>query len=202
MMPVIFHGDASFAGQGVVYETMQLAHVKEFDVGGTMHVIVNNQVGFTTDPVDDRSTMYCCDLGKTFNIPIFHVNADDPVACTQVFELAAEWRQTFACDVIVDVVCYRRYGHNETSNPDYTQPLAYKVINKHPRSETILSEKLVSSGVATKEELDAIRVGIWQRHEEAFVGADSWNEGDMDCWPPSGKGLSSLSMRPKQIQRQ
>jgi len=180
VLPIIFHGDASFAGQGVVYETMQLAHVKEFDVGGTIHVIVNNQVGFTTDPIDDRSTMYCCDLGKGFNVPIFHVNADDPVACARVFELAAEWRQTFGTDVVVDVICYRRFGHNETQNPDYTQPLLYKVINKHPRAETILADKLVASGVATKEELEAIKGGIWQHHEEQFVAAETWNEGDVD----------------------
>jgi 2-oxoglutarate dehydrogenase E1 component len=158
ILPVIFHGDASFAGQGVVYETMQLAHVKEFDVGGTIHVVVNNQVGFTTDPVDDRSTMYCCDLAKAFNIPLFHVNGDDPAAVARVFELAAEWRMEFGCDVVVDVVCYRRFGHNETQNPNYTQPLLYKVIDKHPRAETIFADKLVSSGIATKEELDAIRV--------------------------------------------
>jgi 2-oxoglutarate dehydrogenase E1 component len=174
IMPVLFHGDASFAGQGVVYETMQLAHVREFDVGGTIHVIVNNQVGFTTDPIDDRSTMYCSDLGKGFNIPIFHCNADDPIAVARVFELAAEWRQTFSTDVIVDVVCYRRYGHNETQNPDYTQPLLYKKIAKHPRAEEVLASKLVSSGVATKEELDAIRVGIWQNHEEEFALADDF----------------------------
>jgi len=182
MLPIIFHGDASFAGQGVVYETMQLAHVKEFDVGGTIHVVVNNQVGFTTDPVDDRSTMYCCDLGKGFNIPIFHVNADDPIAVTAVFELAAEWRQTFGCDVIVDVVCYRRYGHNETQNPDYTQPLLYKVINKHPRAEKIFADKLVDSGIATLAELEAIRVGIWQNHEEKFVAADDYDEGSDADW--------------------
>jgi len=180
MMPVLFHGDASFAGQGVVYETMQLAHTKEFDVGGTMHVIVNNQIGFTTDPIDDRSTMYCCDLGKGFNIPIFHCNADDPTAVARTFELATEWRQEWGCDVIVDVICYRRFGHNETQNPDYTQPMQYKIINKHPRSETILADKLVSSGVASKEELEAIRVGIWQNHEANFIAADTWNNGDVD----------------------
>lgn len=180
VLPILFHGDASFAGQGVVYETMQLAHTTEFDVGGTIHVIVNNQVGFTTDPCDDRSTMYCCDLGKGFNIPIFHVNGDDPVAVARVFELAAEWRQTFAEDVIVDVICYRRFGHNETSNPEYTQPLTYQVVNNHPRSEAILADKLVASGVATKEELEAIRVGIWQYHEAAFESSEVEDQGDAD----------------------
>jgi len=189
MLPIVLHGDAAFAGQGICYETMQLAHVREFDVGGTIHVIVNNQIGFTTDPVDDRSTMYCSDLGKSFNIPIFHCNADDPVATARVFELAAEWRQAFSTDVIIDVVCYRRYGHNETQNPDYTQPLLYKKIAKHPRSEEVLAAKLVESNVATKEELEAIRVGIWQEHEKAFVEADSW-QGENDWLATKWEGMA------------
>jgi 2-oxoglutarate dehydrogenase E1 component len=190
MMPVIFHGDASFAGQGVCYETMQLAHVKEFDVGGTIHVVVNNQVGFTTDPIDDRSTLYCTDIGKGFGIPIFHCNADDPVAVARVFELAAEWRQTFNQDVIVDVICYRRYGHNESLNPDYTQPVLYKQIAKHPRAETIYADKLMSSGVATKEELDAIRQKIWQYHEDCFIAADSWVGGEVDWVATKWEGFA------------
>eukprot|EP00933_Yihiella_yeosuensis_P034709 TRINITY_DN28184_c0_g1_i1.p1 TRINITY_DN28184_c0_g1~~TRINITY_DN28184_c0_g1_i1.p1 ORF type:complete len:1048 (+),score=248.64 TRINITY_DN28184_c0_g1_i1:100-3243(+) len=182
VMPVLFHGDASFAGQGVVYETMQLAHVQEFDVGGTIHVIINNQVGFTTDPVDDRSTMYSSDLGKGFNLPILHVNGDDPVAVCAAFELAAEWRQTWLTDVIVDVVCYRRFGHNETDAPEYTQPMLYKTINKHPRTEKIYGEKLVASGIATQAELDAVRQDLWNKHEECFKEADNFKPGDESDW--------------------
>merc|ERR1719375_1309753 len=180
ILPVIFHGDASFAGQGVCYESMQLAHVQEFDTGGTIHVVVNNQVGFTTDPIDDRSTLYCSDIGKGFGLPIFHVNADDPIAVTRVFELAAEWRQTFQSDVIIDVVCYRRYGHNESLNPDYTQPVLYQRIAKHPRAETIYAEKLISSGIATKQELEAISQRIWNHHEESFAAADGYTEDSVD----------------------
>jgi len=180
MLPIIFHGDASFAGQGVCYETMQLAHVQEFDVGGTIHVVVNNQVGFTTDPIDDRSTMYCSDIGKGFNLPIFHVNGDDPVAVARVFELAAEWRQTFATDVIVDVVCYRRYGHNESLNPDYTQPVLYQRIAKHPRAEAILTDKLISSGAVPKAELDAIRDSVWNDHETSFKASETYHEAEDD----------------------
>merc|ERR1719336_2856286 len=155
IMPVLFHGDASFSGQGVNYETMQLAHVQEFDVGGTIHVIINNQIGFTTDPIDDRSTLYCSDLGKAFSTPIFHCNGDDPAAVVAAFELAAEWRQAWGTDVIIDVICYRRFGHNETLNPDYTQPLLYKTIGKHPRALGVFADTLVNSGVATKAELGA-----------------------------------------------
>lgn len=190
-MPIVIHGDASFAGQGVCYETMQLAHVREFDVGGTIHVIVNNQIGFTTDPVDDRSTMYCSDIGKSFNIPIFHVNADDPIATARVFELAAEWRHTFKTDVLIDVICYRRYGHNETQNPDYTQPILYKKIGKHPRSEQVLADKLVSSGVATKEELEAIRVGIWQEHEKAYEESATWKGDDIEWLATKWDGIAT-----------
>jgi len=191
VMPVIFHGDASFAGQGVVYETMQLAHVQEFDVGGTIHVIVNNQVGFTTDPVDDRSTMYSSDLGKGFNLPIFHVNGDDPVAVVSAFELAAEWRQTWKTDVIVDVICYRRFGHNETDAPEYTQPVMYKTINKHPRSEAVYAQKLMSDGVASQQELDAIKGSIWKKHEEAFEAADSFKAGDMQWVATKWEGFAT-----------
>lgn len=182
VMPVLFHGDASFAGQGVVYETMQLAHVEEFDVGGTIHVIINNQVGFTTDPVDDRSTMYASDLGKGFNLPIFHVNGDDPTAVIAAFELAAEWRQTWLTDVIVDVVCYRRFGHNETDAPEYTQPMLYKSIKKHPRTEAVYGQKLVSAGVATQAELDAIKAESWAQHEQAFSLSDSYKPDKMSDW--------------------
>jgi 2-oxoglutarate dehydrogenase E1 component len=178
VLPVLFHGDASFAGQGVVYETMQLAHVREFDVGGTIHVIVNNQVGFTTDPIDDRSTMYSTDLGKAFNAPILHVNADDPVGVVSAFELAAEWRQNFGTDVVMDVVGYRRYGHNETDAPEYTQPILYKQIAKHPRSEAVYAQKLISSGVASQAEIDAVKDKLWKKHEESFEAADGYQEGD------------------------
>ncbi|CAE8599192.1 unnamed protein product, partial [Polarella glacialis] len=182
VMPVVFHGDASFAGQGVVYETLQLAHVQEFDVGGTIHVIINNQVGFTTDPVDDRSTMYSSDLGKAFNLPILHVNGDDPVAVNSAFELAAEWRQQWQHDVIVEVVCYRRFGHNETDAPEYTQPVLYKTINKHPRCEAIYGQKLVAAGIASQQELDGIKTALWKNHEEAFAAADSFDPKEGVDW--------------------
>ncbi|CAE7923830.1 ogdh [Symbiodinium sp. KB8] len=182
VLPILFHGDASFAGQGVVYETMQLAHVQEFDVGGTIHVIINNQVGFTTDPVDDRSTLYTSDLGKSFNLPILHVNGDDPVAVTSAFELAAEWRQTWQTDAANLQVCYRRFGHNETDAPEYTQPVLYKQINKHPRTEAVYANSLVDSGAATPQELEAMKSSIWKEHEAAFKEADSFKPSEEAEW--------------------
>jgi len=182
VLPILFHGDASFAGQGVVYETMQLAHVQEFDVGGTIHVIINNQVGFTTDPVDDRSTMYTSDVGKTFNLPILHVNGDDPVAVISAFELAAEWRQTWQTDVILDVICYRRFGHNETDAPEYTQPVLYKQINKHPRTEAVYAKSLIDNSVASQQELDSMKSDLWKQHEAAFKAADSYQPSQEVEW--------------------
>eukprot|EP00904_Undaria_pinnatifida_P004984 jgi/Undpi1/1615/HiC_scaffold_11.g05005.m1 len=142
-MSILIHGDAAFAGQGVVYETMQLSRVNDFAVGGTIHVIVNNQVGFTTDPRNSRSTDYCSDLGKTFEIPIFHCNGDDPMSVCSAFELAVEWRQQFGEDCIIDMVCYRRMGHNEIDQPLFTQPVLYKQIDTHPDTAEIFEKRLV-----------------------------------------------------------
>mmetsp|Transcript_60399 Transcript_60399/g.143977 ORF Transcript_60399/g.143977 Transcript_60399/m.143977 type:complete len:1041 (-) Transcript_60399:147-3269(-) len=189
-MPVLFHGDASFAGQGVNYETMQLMHVKEFDTGGTIHVIVNNQIGFTTDPIDDRSTLYCSDLGKAFDCPIIHVNGDDPISVVAAFELAAEFRMTWFTDVILDVVCYRRYGHNETLNPDYTQPVLYKQIAKHPRTEAVFAKSLVDTGIAPAGEIESIKKGVWDHHEKSFVDADTWKGEEIDWVATKWEGFA------------
>ena len=131
-VPILLHGDAAFAGQGVVYETMQLSKVADFEVGGTIHVIVNNQIGFTTNPIHSRSTPYCSDLGKAFNCPIFHCNGDDPLAVSTALETAVEWRAEWGSDVIIDMICYRRNGHNELDQPAFTQPTLYRKITKHP----------------------------------------------------------------------
>jgi len=168
VVPILFHGDASFAGQGVVYETMQLAHVEDFHVGGTIHVIVNNQVGFTTDPKNSRSTGYASDLGKAFNIPILHVNADDPLAVVRAFELAGEWRQAWRSDIIIDVICYRRLGHNEADNPEFTQPLLYQAIQKHSRSEQLMAERLIHEGHATPTDIETIRGKVRAEYERAW----------------------------------
>lgn len=198
VMPILLHGDASFAGQGVNYETMQLAAVEDFNCGGTIHVVVNNQVGFTTDPKNSRSTEYCSDLGKAFNVPIFHVNADDPLAVVRAFELAVEWRQEWGSDVIVDVIAYRRFGHNETDNPDFTQPLLYKKIASHPRSEKVFAERLVQEGHLTQEAVDGIRKKVWDSYEADFAASATWQPSKADSWLTTNwKGF----LKPTQVAR-
>jgi len=185
VMPIIMHGDASFAGQGVVYETMQLGKVEDFDVGGTIHVIVNNQVGFTTDPIYSRSTRYCSDLGKGFGVPILHCNADDPLAVVRAFQLAAEYRQEWGDDVILDVVCYRRFGHNESDNPDFTQPLLYKAIGKHQRSLDIFGNRLISEGFAEAPVLEQIRNKVWEQFEQDYTAAQTYEPPKSTEWLPT-----------------
>lgn len=130
-LAVLIHGDGSFAGQGVVYETLHLSALPNYSIGGTIHIVVNNQVAFTTDPKAGRSSQYCTDVAKALNAPIFHVNGDDMEAVVHVFQLAAEWRQNFHTDVVVDIVCYRRFGHNEMDEPSFTQPKMYQVGVHH-----------------------------------------------------------------------
>jgi 2-oxoglutarate dehydrogenase E1 component len=148
VLPVLIHGDAAFAGQGVIMETLQLSQARGFYTGGSMHLIINNQVGFTTsDPRDARSTLYCSDVAKMVEAPIFHVNADDPEAVCFVARLALDYRMKFHKDVVIDLVCYRRHGHNEADEPAATQPLMYQVIRKKPTVREIYAAKLVAEGV-------------------------------------------------------
>ncbi|HXC09437.1 MAG TPA: 2-oxoglutarate dehydrogenase E1 component [Steroidobacteraceae bacterium] len=157
VLPVQIHGDAAFAGQGVIMETLQLSQARGFYTGGSVHVIINNQVGFTTsDPHDARSTLYCSDVAKMVEAPIFHVNADDPEAVCFVTRFALEYRMKFHKDVVIDLVCYRRHGHNEADEPAATQPLMYQVIRKKPTARQIYADKLAAEGVLPAAEAAAM----------------------------------------------
>src|SRR5205814_957018 len=151
-LPVLIHGDASFPGQGVVAETLNLEALPGYTTGGTLHVIGNNQVGFTTDPAEGRSTRYSSDLAKGFDVPIIHVNADDPEAAIAAIRLAMAFRRRFGQDVVVDLVGYRRFGHNEQDEAAYTQPLMVARIEKHPTVRAQFAELLVEAGVVSEED--------------------------------------------------
>ena len=156
VLPLLMHGDAAFAGQGIVAETMHLSGLHGYRTGGTIHVVVNNQIGFTTLPEDARSSTYATDIAKMVHAPAFHVNGDDAEAVVYVAGLALEYRQRFRKDVVIDLVCYRRWGHNETDEPSYTQPLMYAKIKSHPSVASLYGDKLVREGVVTREELDRL----------------------------------------------
>ncbi|MDX2193188.1 MAG: multifunctional oxoglutarate decarboxylase/oxoglutarate dehydrogenase thiamine pyrophosphate-binding subunit/dihydrolipoyllysine-residue succinyltransferase subunit, partial [Gemmatimonadales bacterium] len=161
-VPVIIHGDAAFAGQGVVAETLNLGGLQGYGTGGTVHLIANNQVGFTTDPNDARSTRYASDLAKGFDVPIIHVNADDVEACMQAVRLAMAYREKFANDVVIDLVGYRRHGHNEGDEPTYTQPAMYARIKAHPTVRKLYAEKLVTAGVVTLDDVEKRYLEVYQ----------------------------------------
>jgi 2-oxoglutarate dehydrogenase E1 component len=158
--PIIIHGDAAIAGQGLVYEVVQMAHLDAYKVGGTVHFVINNQVGFTTNYKDARSSTYCTDVAKITKAPIFHVNGDDVEALTLVAKMAMEFRLNFRKDVFIDILCYRKYGHNEGDEPRFTQPLLYKEIAKHPNPKVIYAKKLIEEGSFTEEEISDLEKGI------------------------------------------
>ncbi|OXR49207.1 2-oxoglutarate dehydrogenase E1 component [Pusillimonas sp. T2] len=157
VLPVLVHGDAAFAGQGVVMETLNMAQTRGYGTGGTLHIVINNQIGFTTsDPRDSRSTLYCTDVVKMIEAPVFHVNGDDPEAVVYVTELALDYRRQFKHDVVIDIVCFRKLGHNEQDTPSLTQPLMYKRIGQHPGTRKLYADKLVAQGVLSEEEVDGL----------------------------------------------
>ena len=155
VLPILIHGDAAFAGQGVVAETLAMSDISGYRVGGTIHLIINNQIGFTTAPEFARSSIYCSDVAKTVQAPIFHVNGDDPEACVRVARMAFEYRQRFHKDVVIDMWCYRRHGHNEGDDPSYTQPLMYRAIADHRSVRKLYVEALVKRGDITLDEAEA-----------------------------------------------
>jgi len=162
-VPILIHGDASFPGQGVVAEVLNLQKLAGYSTGGTLHIIANNQLGFTTDPEEGRSTRYASDLAKGFDLPIIHVNADDIAACVTAVRLAVAFRRKFGRDVLVDLVGYRRFGHNETDEPAYTQPVMYRIIREHPTVRELFAAELIEEGLLTAEEVKAMVAAAEER---------------------------------------
>jgi len=202
--PILLHGDASVAGQGVVYEVLQMSGLKGYKTGGTVHLVVNNQVGFTTNYLDARTSTYCTDVAKTVLAPVFHVNGDDVEALIYTIQLAMEYREKFHNDVFIDLLCYRKYGHNEGDEPRFTQPILYKIIEKHPDPMQIYKEKLINLGLITGKEASDIENHINEVFEINLAEAkqtekvnitflqEGWNDirkakpGDFDDSPETG----------------
>jgi 2-oxoglutarate dehydrogenase E1 component len=169
--PVLIHGDAAVAGQGIVYETIQMAQLDGYRAGGTIHIVVNNQVGFTTNYLDARSSTYCTDVAKTTLCPVFHVNGDDIEAVVQTIEIAMEYRQQFHRDIFIDLLCYRKYGHNEGDEPKFTQPKLYNIIAKHPNPKDIYLEQLEREAILSKDEAKLIEDEYQQFLEDEFTAS-------------------------------
>jgi 2-oxoglutarate dehydrogenase E1 component len=173
VLPILLHGDASFAGQGVNAEVLQLSQLRGYRTGGTIHIVINNQVGFTTSPHASRSSTYSTDMAKIISAPVFHVNGDDPEACVRVARIAFEYRQAFNKDVVIDMVCYRRRGHNEGDEPSFTQPMMYKLIDAKRSTRTLYTEALVGRGDITPQEADEIATDYQNQLEAVFASVNN-----------------------------
>ncbi len=190
-MGILLHGDAAFIGQGIVAETMLLSQLDGYKTGGTIHIATNNQIGFTTPPRDSRSSLYCTDMAKTIDAPIIHVNGDDPEICIRAARIALEYRQTFKKDIIIDIICYRRHGHNESDEPMFTQPLMYKKIAGHPRTREIYANRLLNEGVVTQEDVDNINNTITEKLEAAMQEAENYQTNKADWLEGRWSGLTT-----------
>jgi len=188
------HGDAAFAGQGIVYETLGLSGLPNYTTGGTIHIICNNQIGFTTDPTAARGTRYCTDIAKAAGVPVFHVNADDAEAVVHVFQIAAEWRQKFHKDAVIDLIGYRRFGHNEGDEPRFTQPQMYKKIDAQRPTLEKYSDELKSQKVVTDEQVDEIKTRVIALLGEAHKESATYKPGKSDWLESEWKGFSDRSL--------
>ncbi|GIL41193.1 2-oxoglutarate dehydrogenase E1 component [Roseiterribacter gracilis] len=191
VLPVLLHGDAAFAGQGVVAESMMLSELKGYRVGGCVHIIVNNQIGFTTTPSYSRSGPYCTDVAKMVQAPIFHVNGDDPEAVVHVARIATEFRQRFKKDVVLDMFCYRRFGHNEGDEPAFTQPVMYRLIKDHPTTREIYAKRLEAEGLLTAGEADKLVADFQAKLEAEFETATSYKPNKADWLEGAWTGLET-----------
>ncbi len=192
ILPVLVHGDAAFSGQGVVAETLNLSQLEGYYTGGTVHVVVNNQVGFTTSAADARSSFYATDIAKAVQAPIFHVNADDPEAVVRMARMAFAFREAFHKDVVIDMVCYRRLGHNEGDEPSYTQPRMYRIIDEHPTARELYATRLVQSGQCTPAAVDQLVADYRGRLNEALASAQ---DGVPTIHEPRGPSTTPLVTR-------
>ena len=190
VMGLLLHGDAAFAGQGLVPETLALSQLYGYMTGGTIHMVINNQIGFTTSPRFSRSSPYCSDVAKIVSAPIFHVNADDVEAVVHCARIATEYRQRFKKDVVVDMICYRRHGHNESDEPAFTQPLMYKRIAEHPTTCQIYAERLLDEGVLTGDGVERIKADVTRQLDEAFEASASYKANKADWLEGSWAGLA------------
>ncbi|MGJ8638016.1 MAG: 2-oxoglutarate dehydrogenase E1 component [Opitutaceae bacterium] len=185
VLPILIHGDAAIAGQGIVAEVFNFSQLKGYRTGGTIHLVINNQIGFTTDPSEARSSRYCTDVAKIVEAPIFHVNGNDPLAVIAACEAAFDYRQTFGGDVVIDMYCWRKHGHNESDEPAFTQPLLYKTIKNMKPIGRSLAERLVGSGEFAQDEIDAIRSHYQERLVTAFDSAKSKEDDQIDPFAES-----------------
>jgi len=192
VMGLLMHGDAAFAGQGIIAECFGFSQIKGYATGGTFHVVVNNQIGFTTTPRYSRSGLYCTDIAKMVEAPIFHANADDPEAVVHCARILAEFRQEFGIDVVLDMVCYRRFGHNEGDEPKFTQPLMYKAIEGHPTARTLYAKRLVEEGLFTQGEADGMMSQFMHMMEADFEAASGYKPNKADWLEGAWKGIASM----------
>ena len=214
MVPILIHGDAAFAGQGVVAECFAMSGLPGHNTGGTIHIIVNNQIGFTTSPRFARSSPYPSDLGKVVDAPILHCNGDDPESVTHCAKIAIEFRQKFNKDVVLDMICYRRFGHNEGDEPSFTQPLMYKKIRQHPTTLNVYGNRLIKEGTINVDEFDKMKNDFKNLLEEQYKTAKDykpkieWYEGTWSRYKPekgkdkrgkSGVDLSKIQKISDQI---
>lgn len=196
IVPILIHGDAAIAGQGVVYETIQFCKLPGYETGGTVHIVINNQVGFTATPEESRSTRYCTDLAKSFGAPVFHVNAEEPESCVAAARLAMRLRQKFACDVFIEINCYRKYGHNETDEPGFTQPLIYQMIRKRKNIRDLYRDFLVKEGSLSDAETKEIEKEFKETLEKALAETKTLAEETREVKLPEDPHPSPLLKTP------
>ncbi len=195
VLPLLIHGDASFAGQGVIAECFGLSGLKGYRTGGSIHFIINNQIGFTTSPRHSRSSPYPSDTAKMIEAPIIHVNGDDPEAVVYAAKIATEFRQKFHKPVVIDMFCYRRFGHNEGDEPAFTQPVMYKKIHSHKTTLQIYTEKLVGEGVITDGEVAKLQANWWHHLETSLQASQSFTPGKADWLDGRWAGLPAARRR-------